>query len=41
VSEVASRANDIYLKTNAQEDGVKSYGRMIDLLIAEYGIGVL
>ena len=26
--------NDTYLKANAQEDGTKSYGRMVDLLLA-------
>ncbi len=34
--EVANKMNDTYLKLNGQEDGVKSYGRMIDLLLAEY-----
>jgi len=38
-AEVAVRANDIYLRANAQEGGVQSYGRMIDLLLAEYRIG--
>ncbi len=28
--------NDVYLKANNQTDGVKSYGRMVDLLIADY-----
>ncbi|HPW41948.1 MAG TPA: DUF3810 family protein, partial [Bacillota bacterium] len=28
--------NDKYLKANNQKDGVKSYGRMVDLLIAEH-----
>jgi hypothetical protein len=28
--------NDSYLKANSQQDGVKSYGRMVDLLLAEY-----
>ena len=32
---VAQAANDVYLKANAQADGVASYGRMVDLLIAE------
>jgi len=36
VSEIANKANDSYLKANAQEGGVKSYGRMVDLLLAEY-----
>jgi hypothetical protein len=37
-AEIAAKVNDTYLKANAQEDGVKSYGRMIDLLLAEYRI---
>ncbi|MDQ2087334.1 DUF3810 domain-containing protein [Herbivorax sp. ANBcel31] len=34
--EISSSINDAYLKSNMQSDGVKSYGRMVDLLIAEY-----
>lgn len=34
VSDIASDINDSYLKANDQEDGTKSYGRMVDLLIA-------
>ena len=36
VSTVSSRINDTYLKVNAQADGVKSYGRMLDLLLAQH-----
>jgi len=36
VSTVSNRINDTYLKANDQEDGVKSYGRMLDLLLAKY-----
>lgn len=36
VQDFSSSINDTYLKANRQEDGVKSYGRMVDLLIAEY-----
>ena len=36
VSEIATQVNDTYLKANRQEDGVKSYGRMVDLLLADY-----
>lgn len=36
VAEVADRVNDTYLKVNGQTDGVKSYDRMVDLLVAEY-----
>lgn len=32
---VSRAANDAYLKANDQSDGVKSYGRFVDLLIAE------
>lgn len=36
VAEAANQMNDAYLKANSQEDGVKSYGRMVDLLLAHY-----
>ena len=36
VAEVSSKVNDTYLKANRQEDGVRSYGRMVDLLLAYY-----
>lgn len=36
VGETADRWNDAYLKANDQADGVQSYGRMVDLLIAFY-----
>ncbi len=36
VSTVSNKINDTYLKANAQTDGVKSYGRMVDLLLAKY-----
>ena len=32
----SSQINNTYLKANSQQDGVKSYGRMIDLLMAEF-----
>ncbi len=35
-SSFSSDANDLYLKTVGLEDGVKSYGRVVDLLVAEY-----
>lgn len=34
ISTVSNKINDTYLKANDQEDGVKSYGRMVDLLLA-------
>lgn len=36
VSRASNRINDQYLKTNMQAEGVGSYGRMVDLLLAEY-----
>lgn len=36
VERATDRINDAYLKANNQQDGVKSYGRMVDLLIAEH-----
>lgn len=35
-NEVAEKVNDTYLKSNRQEDGVRSYGRMVDLLLGYY-----
>lgn len=35
IEEITSDVNDAYLKSNRQEDGVRSYGRMVDLLLAE------
>ena len=34
VEEISTRINDSYLKGNNLPDGVKSYGRMVDLLLA-------
>lgn len=36
VAQVSTSVNDAYLRANKQQDGVKSYGRMVDLLLAEY-----
>jgi len=36
VSDVGDRINDTYLRSMGQADGVQSYGRMVDLLIAYY-----
>lgn len=36
VAEVSTVINDTYLKINNQTDGTKSYGRMVDLVIADY-----
>ncbi len=35
VEKISNNVNDKFLKSNGQEDGVESYGRMVDLLIAE------
>ena len=37
VSETADRINDTYLKVNGQMDGVQSYDRMVDLIVAYFG----
>ena len=36
INEISDKVNDAYLKVNNQDDGVKSYGRMVDLLLAEF-----
>lgn len=36
VSAVSTNINNTYLKINGQENGVNSYGDMVDLLLAEY-----
>ena len=36
VEKVTTSLNNAYLKANRQKDGVYSYGRMVDLLIAEF-----
>ncbi len=36
VSQVSASVNNVYLKANSQSDGTQSYGRMVDLLLAEY-----
>ena len=35
VQNASNAANDAYLKANNQADGMRSYGRMVDLLLAE------
>jgi len=36
LQEFSTKVNNYYLKANNQKEGVKSYGRMVDLLLAEY-----
>ena len=38
MAEAASQWNDAYLKMNDQKEGVRSYGRMVDLMLA-YELG--
>lgn len=35
-NEVADQVNDTYLKASGETEGVKSYGRMVDLLLGHY-----
>jgi len=36
VSNVSNTVNDTYIKSTGQEDGVKSYGKVVDLLLTYY-----
>ena len=36
VAEAATKVTDSYLKANSQTDGVKRYGRMVDLMLSFY-----
>lgn len=36
ISETAGRINDAYLRVNGQADGVQSYNRMVDLIVAYF-----
>lgn len=36
LSELSEKTNNAYLKANGQSDGTQSYGRMVDLLLAEW-----
>jgi hypothetical protein len=38
VQEVSDQANNLYLQANMQSDGVASYGRMIDLVLAWFEV---
>jgi hypothetical protein len=39
VREASTRVNDAYLRSNLQRDGVQSYGRVVDLLLAWFMVG--
>ncbi len=41
VAEVSDAVNNAYLVMNHQSDGVKSYGRMVDLLLADYRSAII
>lgn len=34
MAQVSNQVNDTYLKINDQKEGVKTYGRMVDLMLA-------
>lgn len=36
VSKLSDKVNDTYLRANAQQEGSRSYGRMVDLLLGEH-----
>jgi hypothetical protein len=38
-ADFSSRLNDLFLKSNRQSDGIKSYNRMVELLLAEHRAG--
>ncbi len=33
---MSTKVNDTYLKAHSQTDGVLSYGRMVDLMLADF-----
>ena len=41
IENFSSKVNSTYLKSNGQIDGTQSYGRMVDLLLAQYKKGKL
>lgn len=41
VQEQAQNVNNTFLKANGEEDGIRSYGRMVDLVLAYYEYEVL
>ncbi|NIR61682.1 MAG: DUF3810 domain-containing protein, partial [Gammaproteobacteria bacterium] len=36
LGDAALRVNDAYLKTLGQEEGIRSYGLMVELLVADH-----
>lgn len=41
IAEVSNKVNDTYLKANGQKEGVKSYNRMVDLIVSYYNSEIL
>ena len=41
IAEVSNKVNDTYLKANGQKEGVKSYNRMVDLIVSYYNSEML
>ncbi|QEK11889.1 DUF3810 domain-containing protein [Crassaminicella thermophila] len=41
IERASTKINNAYLKSNRQKDGIHSYGRMVDLLIAEHRLKML
>lgn len=41
IERISNKVNNSYLKSNGQIDGTESYGRMVDLLLAQYKKGTL
>jgi len=41
IESISTKVNNSYLKSNGQIDGTQSYGRMVDLLLAQYKKGAL
>ncbi|MCI8454298.1 MAG: DUF3810 domain-containing protein, partial [Lachnospiraceae bacterium] len=35
-AEVANQVNDVYLKANGQAEGIKTYGRVVDLMLVDF-----
>ena len=40
MARTSARVNDAYLQFNGQEEGINTYGRMVDLLIGERRLSV-
>lgn len=35
-AEVQEKVNDVYLKVNGQAEGVRTYGRVVDLMVLDF-----